>query len=59
MSLLREGMLVNGQVYSTGTRQAGSENAPEKGALTSPRSLSITGRPALVITLCAIVDAGS
>jgi len=59
MSLLREGMLVNGQVYSTGTRQAGNENAAEKGALTSPRSLSMTGCPALVITLCAIVDAGS
>jgi hypothetical protein len=59
MSLLREGMLVSGHVYSTGTRQAGSENAPEKDALTSLRSLSITGCPALVITLCAMVDAGS
>ena len=34
MSLLREGMLVNGHVYSTGTGQAGSENAPKMGALT-------------------------
>jgi len=59
MSLLREGMLVNGHVYSTGTRQAGSENAPEKGALTSPRTLGITGCLALVITPCAMVDAGS
>lgn len=38
MSLLREGMLVNGHVYSTGTGQVGSENAPKKGALTSRRS---------------------
>ena len=29
MSLLREGMLVNGHVYSTGTGQVGSENAPK------------------------------
>jgi hypothetical protein len=57
MSLLHEGMLVNGHVHSTGTRQVGSENAPEKGALTSPRLFSITGCLALVITPCAMVDA--
>jgi len=59
MSLLREGMLVNGHVHSTGTRQVRSENAPEKGALTSLRSLGITGCLALVVTPCAMVDAGS
>jgi hypothetical protein len=42
MSLLREGMLVNGRIYTTGTGQVGSENAPKMGALTSPRSLIIT-----------------
>jgi UDP-sulfoquinovose synthase len=59
MSLLREGMLVNGHVYSTGTGQVGSENAPKKGTLTSRRSLVITGCLALVITPCAMVDARS
>jgi hypothetical protein len=42
MSLLRAGMLVNGRVYSTGSRQAGSKNAPKMGALTSLRLLIIT-----------------
>jgi hypothetical protein len=41
MSLLREAMLVSGHVYSTGTRQAGSENAPKMGARTSRRSLAL------------------
>src|SRR5258707_3691771 len=59
MSLLREGMLVNGHVYSTGTGQVGSENAPKIGALTSPRSLIVTGCLAVVITPCAMVDARS
>src|SRR5258706_7629993 len=59
MSLLREGMLVNGHVYSTRTGQVGSENASKMGALTSPRSLIITGCLALVITRCAMVDARS
>src|SRR5258708_12629149 len=59
MSLLREGMPVNGHVYSTGTGQVGSENAPKMGALTSPRSLIVTGCLALVITPCAMVDARS
>src|SRR5258706_15388202 len=56
MSLLREGMLVNGHVYSTRTGQVGSENASKMGALTSPRSLIITGCLAVVITPCAGVD---
>jgi hypothetical protein len=59
MSLLREGMLVNGHVYSTGTGQAGSENVPKKGAPTSRRPLIITSCLALGITPCAMVDARS
>src|SRR6266436_4618684 len=59
MSLLREGMLVNGRIYTTGTGQVGSENAPKMGALTSPRSLIITWCLTVVITPCAMVDARS
>ena len=59
MSLLREGMLVSRHVYSTGTGQAGSGNAPEMGALTSRRSLIVTSCLALVTTPYAMVDASS
>ena len=54
MSLLREDMLVNGHVYSTGTGLARGGNAPERAC---PAGQLPAWRLAQVITPCAMVDA--